>query len=43
MHALASSHGANFAVAMVTEPAQVDPDAAARGRARAALGEGDLF
>lgn len=43
MHALASSHGANFAVAMVTEPAQVDPDAAARGRARAALGVGDLF
>jgi len=43
MNAFAAAHKARFAVAMVTQAAQVDPDAGARRSARAALGVPDLF
>lgn len=43
MNAFSASRGARFAVAMVTEPAQVDPDALARRGEQSALGVSDLF
>jgi hypothetical protein len=43
MNRFAAAHRARFAVAVVTEPEQVDPDTAMRKRLQAALGVPDLF
>jgi lysophospholipase L1-like esterase len=43
MSAFAGAHRARFAVAMVTQAAQVDPSAGARRSTQAALGVADLF